>query len=65
MIRYIINGKKIRIYSDYWGYSFESLKSIHTRAKELGVCENANFRLYDYSQKKEILYNEMNDNGGK
>ena len=60
---FILKGKPIKIYSDYWGYSYESLKKIHNKAKELNICENANFRLYDYSISKERLYNNKKEDG--
>ena len=55
---FIFDGKTRNLFSDYWGYDFDSMKIIHRKAKEVGFCSNANFRLYDYDQMKDIIFEE-------
>ncbi len=62
---FIYDGKKIEIFSRYWGYDFDSLKKIHQKAKNLGLCENSNFVLHDYDKEKDIIFCENKIKGGE
>lgn len=53
---FIYDGKKIEIFSRYWGYDFDSLKKIHKKAKNLGLCKTSNFVLYDSDKGEDIIY---------
>ena len=46
--QFIFTGEKSYLDSRYWGYSFDDLIKIHTKARELGFCWNSDFVVHEY-----------------